>query len=176
MNDITTGVCTIKNMFICITFVSDMKIFIIKEGFHLATLNVFHFTKLVQKNIELGFGVLKKKFKIIQTPVRLHYVDDIFYIVKLCTCLHNAMVVHPIESGEDPETEDTYNAIICNGKDIETCQIVEDDAHNDIQSENKFFAENQDNLNLISNAVDLESLEKYKRAQFLGHRLRVINM
>ncbi len=63
----------------------------------------------VRKNIERGFGVLSKKFKFMQTLVRLHYVDDIFYVVKLCICLHNEMVVHCIENREDPETEDMYN-------------------------------------------------------------------
>ncbi len=130
----------------------------------------------VQKNIEWGFGVHRKKFKVIQTPLQLHCVNNIFYVVKLCICLHNAMVIHCIESEEDLETEDMYNTTICNGKDIETCQIVEDDAHDDIQSEDKFFAENQDKLNQNSDAVHLALLEKYKCAEYLGHKLRVINM
>ncbi len=77
------------------------------------------------------------------------------------------MVVHHIENSEDPETEEMYNSTIYNGNDMETCQMVKDDAHNNIQSEDKFFAENQDKLNQNSNAVDLEFLEKYKCAQFL---------
>ncbi len=49
-----------------------------------------------------------------QTPVQLHYVDDIFYVVELCTCLHKALVVQCIEDREDPETEDVYNKAIHN--------------------------------------------------------------
>ena len=37
----------------------------------------------VRKNVEHGFGLLKKKFKFLQNPVRLHGVDDIYYVVKL---------------------------------------------------------------------------------------------
>lgn len=120
--------------------------------------------------------MLMKIFEYIQTTVPLHYVDNIFHVLKLCICLHNAMVVHHIETGEDPETEDMYNATICNGNDIETCKIVEDDAHEDIQTEDKIFVENQDKLNQNSNAINLELHEKISILNFLGHRLRVINM
>ncbi len=129
----------------------------------------------VRKNIERGFGVFKRKFKIIQHPLRMHYVDDIFYIVKLCICLHNAIVVRRVENGDDPETEDMYDVTMHDNEEIETGEEiheeVKDDAHNDIVAEDKFFEENQNKLNRNSDAVDLELLEKYKRAQFLGQRL-----
>ena len=37
----------------------------------------------VHKNVERGFGVLRKKIKFLQNPVRLHGVDDVYYVVKL---------------------------------------------------------------------------------------------
>ncbi len=130
----------------------------------------------VRKNIECGFGVLSKKFKFMQTPVRLHYVDDIFYVVKLCICLHNAMVVHCIENGEDPETEDMYNITTNTENSLQLDEEeVRDSAQIDIKAEDNFFAANQHKLNRNSDAVDLELLEKYNRAQFLGQRLRVVN-
>ncbi len=76
------------------------------------------------------------------------------------------MFVHCIENREDPETEDMYDATIYYGNDMEKCQMVEDDAHNNIQSEDKFSTENQDKINQNSNAVDLELIEKYKCAHF----------
>ncbi len=51
------------------------------------------------------------------------------------------MFGHCIENRKDPETEDIYNATIYNADDMETCQMVEVNAHRDIQSEDKFFAE-----------------------------------
>ncbi len=134
----------------------------------------------MRKNIERGFGVIKKKFKFIQHPLRMHYVDDIFYIVKLCICLHNAMAFHRVKNGEDQEEEDMYDATIHDDEEIETRQEtgdeVKDDAHDDIVAEDKFFDENQNKLDCNSDMVHLDLLEKYERAQLLGERLRVINM
>jgi len=111
-----------------------------------------------------------------QTPVKLHYVDDIFYAVKLCICLHNAMVVHHIENGEEQETEDMYDMTTNTENSLELDEEeVRDSAQIDIEAEDNFFAANQHKLNQNSDVVDLELLEKYNRAQFLGQRLRVVN-
>ncbi len=45
----------------------------------------------------------------------LGHVDDIHYIVKLCFCLHNAMVMQCVENNDDPKTEDIYNHTIGTG-------------------------------------------------------------
>ncbi len=71
--------------------------------------------------------------------MRLHYVDDIFYVVQLCICLHNAMVVHNVEYGDDPETEDMYDATIHSNDEMKTGEEVKDDAHNNIIAEDKVF-------------------------------------
>lgn len=85
------------------------------------------------------------------------------------------MVVHCSKNGKEPEIEDMYDTTIYNNNAVESSEEVQDDAHNDIIAEIKFFAENQDKLNQNSNAFDFELFEKYKRAQFLGQRLRIIN-
>ncbi len=72
--------------------------------------------------------------------MRLHYVDDIFYVVKLCICLHNAMVVHHIENGEDPETEDMYNITTNTENSLELDEEeVRDSAQIDIEAEENFL-------------------------------------
>ncbi len=75
-----------------------------------------------------------------QTPVWLYYVDNIFYIIKLCICLHNAMVVNLIENGEDSETEDMYDMAGNNQKGLELDEEeVEDDTYFDIKAEDNFL-------------------------------------
>ena len=58
------------------------------------------------------------------------------------------MVVHQINNGEEPETEQMYEI---------------------------FFKNNMDRLDLDSDNIDLELLEKFECAQFLGQRLQMIN-
>ncbi len=75
------------------------------------------------------------------TPVRLHYVDNIYYVVKLCTCLHNAMVVQHIENREDPETEDMYDVTIHNANILElNKEDTKDNAHINIKAEDIFYS------------------------------------
>ena len=50
--------------------------------------------ELACKKVERGFGVITKKLKFLQNPVRFNHADDIFYVIKLCFALHNAMVVN----------------------------------------------------------------------------------
>ncbi len=123
--------------------------------------------------MEHGFGVLTKKFKFFQSPVRLHHVDDIFYIVKLCICLHNAMVVHRIENGDNPEFEQLYEQI--DAKEAQSNCKAKDKAISKIIEEDLFFLNNKQKLDLDSNKIDLELLHKYRHAQNLGQRLQIIN-
>ncbi len=119
--------------------------------------------------MEHGFGVLTKKFKFFQSPVRLHHVDDILYIVKLCICLHNEMVVHQIENGDNPEFEKLYEQI--DAKEAQSNCKAKDKAISKIIEEDLFFENNKQKLNLDSNKIDLELLQKYKGAQYLDQRL-----
>ena len=111
----------------------------------------------VRKNVERRFGVLRKKFKFLQNPVGLHGVDDMYYVVKLCLCLHNAMVIHRTEVGEDPKTEQMYD-IEYNGENVKDNIVNEevcDNAFNDIVEEDIFFEINKERLRLESNQIDL---------------------
>ncbi len=56
VNNISIGLCTI-------TFVSDIKIFIIKEDFHLATMNDFHIYKILKYHVFEYFCYPMSKFK-----------------------------------------------------------------------------------------------------------------
>ena len=70
------------------------------------------------------------------------------------------MVVHHVEYGDNPETEDMYDATIHSNDEMKTGEEVKDDAQNNIIAEDKVFEKNQDKLNFNSNAVDLEFVEK----------------
>ncbi len=75
-----------------------------------------------------------------QTPVRLHYVNNIFYVNNLCICLHTAMVVHHIEHGQDPETEDMYDVTSTNENAMELDEEeVKDNAQIGINAEDIFL-------------------------------------
>ncbi len=50
-------------MFICIAIMSHMKNFIIKADFHLATMNVFHFYKILKDHAFQYFCYPMSKFK-----------------------------------------------------------------------------------------------------------------
>ncbi len=47
---------------------------------------------------------MREKFYDELTMVSLSmHNKEMFYIIKLCVCLHDAMVVHLFENGDDPE-------------------------------------------------------------------------
>ena len=108
----------------------------------------------------------------------MHRTDNLFYVVKLCFALHNAMV-NCIEKGEKPKNETMYDQ---DNVEIEKLEIknkdekVKDDVYMELTEEDVFFQNNADRLDLESDNVDVELLAKYKHAQFLGQRLRLINM
>ncbi len=78
-------------------------------------------------------------FNFMQTWVRLHYVDNIFYVMKLCICWYNAMVLHFIENWEDPETEDMCNVTSNNKNALELDEEeVKDNTQIDIKAEDNF--------------------------------------
>ncbi len=60
-------------------------------------------------------------YKSMQT-VRLHFVDDMFNVVKLCICSYNAMVFHCTKNREYTETEDMYDATIHNDNIVESSE------------------------------------------------------
>ncbi len=70
--------------------------------------------------------------------MQLHYVDVIFYVIKLCICLHNAMVVHCIDSKEYLESEDMYNVTIHIDNVMESSEKLKDDAYNCIYADDIF--------------------------------------
>ncbi len=72
-----------------------------------------------KEKYQIWFWCAFKKFKFNQTPVQLHYVDDILYVIKLWIGLDNSMVVQCIENSEDPETEDAHNMAIHNANVLE---------------------------------------------------------
>ncbi len=83
------------------------------------------------------------------------------------------MVVHQIENGDNPEFEQLYEQIDaneaqsnCKAKDKAISKIIEEDL---------FFENNKLKLDCNSNKIDLELLQKYKGAQYLDQRLRIIN-
>ena len=53
--------------------------------------------------------------------------------------------------------------------------MKKDDAYKEIINEDIFFKNNMDRLDLDSDNIDLELLEKFECAQFLGQRLQMIN-
>lgn len=65
----------------------------------------------VRKDIERCFGVLVKKFGILERPIRNWYLEDIQNILKTCVILHNMTVVerreafqfNDIQEGEEEE-------------------------------------------------------------------------
>ena len=87
------------------------------------------------------------------------------------------MVIDRIEKGEKPENETMYDQ---DNVEIEKLEIEKkDDEVKDAcmeLTEDVFFQNNADRLDLESNNIDVELLAKYKRVQFLGQRLRLINM
>lgn len=89
-----------------------------------------------KEKYQTWFWCAFKKLKFMQTMVQLHYVNNSFYVVKLCNCLHNLMVAHCIEIEEDPETEDMYNVTSHNENVFKLDEEeVKDNAHIDIQVE-----------------------------------------
>ena len=60
-----------------------------------------------RKDVERGFGVLKRKFQILHRPFELWHVRDISNVVSTCLILHNMMVAHRIEN-DDVESESLY--------------------------------------------------------------------
>ena len=66
------------------------------------------------------------------------------------------MVVHQIDVGEDPETEQIYEM---DGENASSDQ-VHDEAFNEIVEEDIFFENNKDRLSLNSDQIDLCLLDK----------------
>ncbi len=77
--------------------------------------------------------------------------------LKLRVCLHNAIFVHRIENGDDPEFKQTYEQ---NNLWEEKCNDeVKNKVYREILEEDLFFKSNKQNLNLNSDKIDLELLE-----------------
>ncbi len=65
-----------------------------------------------RKDVERGFGVLKKKFGFLHNPFQMYHVDDIAEIVYCCFILHNMAVEERIISSNDnPEYADFYECV-----------------------------------------------------------------
>lgn len=61
----------------------------------------------VRKDVERAFGVLKRKFQILERKMELWYIGDISSVVNTCIILHNMMVSHRIDN-DDNEWEALY--------------------------------------------------------------------
>jgi hypothetical protein len=124
-----------------------------------------------RKDIECAFGILQKKFNFLCIPVKSFFVDDIYYIVKACIALHNMMVKFRLNLDEQ-ESGDFYDVVESQDDADEPASV--DEAIEAINREDEYFAQNQDKLDLNGEVVDVELLEKYKRAQLLGNKTRIV--
>ena len=126
-----------------------------------------------RKDIERAFGVLEKKFNILVTPVRLFHVQDIFFVVKACIALHNMMVEVRVNSDETESVnfyEEVHEEV--NGTDTDSTYV--DPAVQAIDAEDAVFENNADLLNMAGDNVDVELMKKYKAAQLLGRKIRIV--
>jgi hypothetical protein len=65
-----------------------------------------------RKDIERGFGVLKRKFAFLTTPVKMFFVEDISDVVYSCFLLHNMAVEERLKLDDEfPESADFYDCI-----------------------------------------------------------------
>jgi hypothetical protein len=58
------------------------------------------FQETARKAIDRAFGVWKRKFLSVGNSIRLHYRNDIFFLVKATIVMHNMMVEARCENGE----------------------------------------------------------------------------
>jgi hypothetical protein len=66
-----------------------------------------------QKNVERGFGVLKKNILFLQALFQMYHIADIAEIVYCCFILHNIAVEERIISSDDiPESADFYECVM----------------------------------------------------------------
>lgn len=54
-----------------------------------------------RKSVERAFGVLQRKFQILERKVELWYVEDIHQVVMACVVLHNMMVAERVARDEE---------------------------------------------------------------------------
>ncbi len=84
----------------------------------------------------------------------------------MCVHLHNAMVVHCIENGDDTGFKQTFEQ--SNLREKKCNDEVKDKVYSKILEEDLFFENNKQKLNLNSDKIDLGLLQKCKWAQYLG--------
>jgi hypothetical protein len=72
------------------------------------------FQEAARKAIERAFGVWKRKFLSVGDSIRLHYRDDIFFLVKKATIvMHNMMMVEARCGNGELESESYYEYSNC---------------------------------------------------------------
>ncbi len=103
-------------------------------------IKIFKMSRIWPEKCQAWIWSHYQKFKFLQSPVHLHYKDDIHYIVKLCFCLHNVMVMRCVENNNNPETEDMYNHTIGTGTTSD--DKMEDNTEYKIQFEVNLFMNN----------------------------------
>jgi hypothetical protein len=76
-----------------------------------------------RKDVERGFGMLKRKFGFLHNPFQMYYVEDIAEIVYCCFILHNMAVEEQIISSDDSlESANFYDCIdIEDSIELESC-------------------------------------------------------
>ncbi|KAL7474674.1 hypothetical protein ACHAW6_000637, partial [Cyclotella cf. meneghiniana] len=53
-----------------------------------------------RKDVARGFGVLKLKFQILSNPIKLHYQDNIYFVVMAMILMHNMIVEARLQKDE----------------------------------------------------------------------------
>ena len=127
-----------------------------------------------RKDVERAFGVWEKKFHSMVYPMQLFEVEDMYYVVGGCICLHNMMVAERIKRDEE-ESDNFYETVA--SKDPTHVgyipeEVVVDPAVEAIAEEDSMFEDCADTLDLDNDVVDLDLQERLRRAKSLPLRLR----
>ncbi len=103
-----------------------------------------------RKDVERGFGVIKKKFAYLQVPFQMHDIVNISEIVYCCFMLHNMAVEERIMSLDDtPESADFYDCVnvdeVCDGEPAGTLAALAF-----IQQQNEALTDHQLEINRLA--------------------------
>jgi len=130
-----------------------------------------------RKGVECTIGVLKKKFHSLVHPIRLFYVDDIYYLVGGCIVLHNMMVTERIE--RDQRDGSMWYELVAE-KDPQNQQYQQQNvtasaaAKAAIAEEDAYLEANAALADPNNNIVDLTFQEKLRQAKLLTKNLRYV--
>jgi hypothetical protein len=118
-----------------------------------------------RKDVERGFGVIKKKFGFLQIPFQMYDIENIAEIVYCCFILHNMAVEERILSSEDmSESADFYECVENEEvPDVEPAGTMAAMAF--IQQENEAFTDRKLEINRLAElGIDIYDPSIAKRA------------